>query len=83
MNLSKLRRFLPLFALLVIALAVAALPVMAQTRREVKVQILAVNDFHGNLAPPSGSSGRVTIAPGVTVDAGGVEYLSTHVNALR
>jgi hypothetical protein len=22
------------------------------------VQILAVNDFHGNLVPPSGSSGR-------------------------
>jgi 5'-nucleotidase len=42
------------------------------------VQILAVNDFHGNLVPPSGSSGRVG-----TIDAGGVEFLATHVAALR
>jgi 5'-nucleotidase len=44
----------------------------------VNVQILALNDFHGNLLPPSGSSGRVG-----TVDAGGVEYLATHVSNLR
>lgn len=46
------------------------------------MQILAVNDFHGNLQPPAGSSGRVTTATG-TVDAGGVEYLATHVAELR
>ncbi len=83
MNQSKLRRYFPLFVLLVFALAIAALPVIAQVRPDLEVQILAVNDFHGNLQPPAGSSGRVTTAPGVTVDAGGVEYLSTHVNALR
>jgi 5'-nucleotidase len=44
----------------------------------VNVQILALNDFHGNLLPPSGSSGRVG-----TVDAGGVEYLATHISNLR
>jgi len=44
----------------------------------VDVQILAVNDFHGNLQPPSGSSGRIG-----TVDAGGAEYLATHINNLR
>ncbi len=44
----------------------------------VEVQILALNDFHGNLAPPSGSSGRVD-----TVNAGGAEYLATHVKALE
>ncbi|HEX2990338.1 MAG TPA: bifunctional metallophosphatase/5'-nucleotidase [Anaerolineales bacterium] len=44
----------------------------------VDVQILALNDFHGNLQPPAGSSGRIG-----TVNAGGVEYLATHVNALR
>jgi len=43
-----------------------------------EVQILALNDFHGNLEPPSGSSGRI----GAT-NAGGVEYLATHVRALR
>src|SRR5215208_7428963 len=44
----------------------------------VNVQLLAINDFHGNLEPPSGSSGRVTTGynagTAVTVDAGGVEY---------
>jgi len=46
----------------------------------VKVQLLAFNDFHGALEPPSGSAGRVTVAlPSTTVDAGGVEYLAAHV----
>jgi 5'-nucleotidase len=44
----------------------------------VDVQILAVNDFHGNLEPPAGSSGRIG-----TVTAGGVEYLATHIDNLR
>ena len=48
-----------------------------------QVQLLATNDFHGNLKPPAGSSGRVTTGPGVTVDAGGAEYLATHIAALR
>ena len=51
---------------------------MAAPQGTVDVQILAVNDFHGNLAPPTGSSGRVG-----TVDAGGVEYLATHIANLR
>ena len=42
------------------------------------MQILAVNDFHGNLQPPSGSSGRIG-----TINAGGAEYLATHINNLR
>jgi 5'-nucleotidase len=53
----------------------------------VSVQLLAINDFHGNLEPPTGSSGRVTTGYNgttpVTVDAGGVEYLATHVKSLR
>lgn len=44
----------------------------------VDVQILALNDFHGNLVAPAGSAGRIG-----TIDAGGVEFLATHVNALR
>jgi 5'-nucleotidase len=44
----------------------------------VEVQILALNDFHGNLLPPGGSSGRVG-----SVNAGGAEYLATHVQALE
>ena len=45
---------------------------------QVEVQILALNDFHGNLLPPSGSSGRVG-----TVEAGGAAFLATHVRELE
>ncbi len=48
----------------------------------VDVQILAFNDFHGALLPPSGSSGRVTLPGGATVNAGGAVYLATHVQNL-
>lgn len=52
----------------------------------VSVQLLGINDFHGNLAPPSGSSGRVvtSISNGtpVTTDVGGAEYLFTHLKTL-
>lgn len=52
----------------------------------VKVRVLAINDFHGNLKPPLGGiriqdpagSGRL-----VSVDAGGAEHLATAVAALR
>ncbi|MDH6435500.1 5'-nucleotidase [Streptomyces sp. SAI-144] len=51
------------------------------------VQLLSFNDLHGNLEPPSGSSGRVTElqADGTTktIDAGGVEYLATHLREAR
>ena len=59
----------------------------------IKIQILSFNDFHGNLEPPGGSSGRVVIdhridpvtlkAVDVTKDAGGVEYLATHLRTAR
>ncbi len=47
------------------------------------VRIISINDLHGNLQPPSGSSGRVTLSDGTTVDAGGAAYLATHVKQLR
>jgi 5'-nucleotidase len=53
-------------------------PPVIKSGAEVDVQLLALNDFHGNLLPPSGSSGRVG-----TVDAGGAEYLATHVRNLE
>lgn len=58
--------------------ALAATPALAAPAGTVVIQILAVNDFHGNLVPPAGSSGRVG-----TVNAGGAEYLATHVANLR
>ncbi|NEK60417.1 bifunctional metallophosphatase/5'-nucleotidase [Geodermatophilus sabuli] len=53
----------------------------------VEVQLLAINDFHGNLEPPSGSSGRIqtgVAADGTaqTVDAGGAEFLATQLAQL-
>jgi 5'-nucleotidase len=57
------------------------------------IQVLSFNDFHGNLEPPAGSSGRVvtdyalnaagTAPVAVTADAGGVEYLATHLRDAR
>jgi 5'-nucleotidase len=55
-----------------------------------QVQILGLNDFHGNLEPPSGSGGRIgalnsagqCVAPACFL-AGGVEYLATTVRELR
>ncbi|MEH0419818.1 bifunctional metallophosphatase/5'-nucleotidase [Streptomyces sp. B21-083] len=82
------------------ALAAAALPASAgdssykpgghghsKPSRYQDVQLLSFNDLHGNLEPPSGSSGRVTEiqADGSTktIDAGGVEYLATHLREAR
>ncbi|MBM7491411.1 5'-nucleotidase [Micromonospora luteifusca] len=59
--------------------AVATSPEQADARpKPVDVSLLALNDFHGNLEPPSGSSGTIA---GQT--AGGVEFLATHLAELR
>ncbi|MET9763214.1 bifunctional metallophosphatase/5'-nucleotidase [Streptomyces sp. NPDC006372] len=51
------------------------------------VQLLSFNDLHGNLEPPAGSSGRVTEdqpdGTTKTIDAGGAEYLATHLREAR
>ncbi len=48
--------------------------------RNIKVDLFALNDFHGQLesVPSTSSGGRVG-----TVAAGGAEYLATHLKALR
>jgi 5'-nucleotidase len=40
----------------------------------VSVQLLAINDFHGNLEPPSGANGLINATP-----AGGAAYLAAHL----
>jgi 5'-nucleotidase len=50
----------------------------ATSSRLIDVQLLAINDFHGNLDPPAGSSGRIG-----SIDAGGMEYLATHIAQLE
>lgn len=68
-----------LFALtLLLVVGVLFIPVQAAPEPTVDVQLLALNDFHGNLEPPTGSSGRVG-----TINAGGVEFLATHIQQLK
>lgn len=70
----RLFSIVAVLALLMTAVGVVA----AKPSGNVNVQILALNDFHGNLQPPAGSAGRIG-----TINAGGVEYLASHVDALR
>jgi 5'-nucleotidase len=63
--------------------ALAAGPAAAAPSSTTDVRLITFNDFHGNLQPPAGSSGRVTLPDGTTVDAGGAAYLATHVKQLR
>ncbi|MFF5501463.1 bifunctional metallophosphatase/5'-nucleotidase [Streptomyces roseolus] len=56
--------------------------------RMVDVQLLSFNDLHGNLEPPTGSSGRLTRVKedGSTEtinNVGGAEYLATHLEQAR
>ena len=83
-------------ALLVVPVAAIAAgdpsPTAEENAQVTKVQLLALNDFHGNLRPPDGitsSGGRIgsltggqCLAPTCYL-AGGVEYLATHVRSLE
>jgi 5'-nucleotidase len=69
--------------------AVAASAPMASARDSlgpVKVKVLAINDFHGNLKPPQGGI-RINdpANPGKTINvaAGGAEHMATAVAELR
>ena len=73
-----------------LVLAPSAFGATGSNEKDTFVQLLAINDFHGNLLPPAGSSGRIAVGPPLTpggpvqtVDAGGVEYLSTWIKSLR
>ncbi|MEV6241637.1 5'-nucleotidase C-terminal domain-containing protein [Lentzea sp. NPDC051838] len=52
-------------------------------RGTVDVRLIGINDLHGNIEPPSGSSGRVVLADGTTVDAGGAAFNATHIKNLQ
>ncbi|PWW24813.1 5'-nucleotidase [Geodermatophilus normandii] len=79
---------------LVVAAALApagAAPANANGPKPVDLQLLALNDFHGQLEVPTGSGGRIPTGPdpdgsgpgtAPAVDAGGVEYLSTQLQEL-
>lgn len=71
---NKSVRMFWLVLALVLVLSISVASVGAKAQQNVNVQILALNDFHGNLLPP-GNFG--------TTPAGGVEYLATHIDNLR
>lgn len=82
---KKSVRLFSLFAVLVL-LMTAVGSAGAIPSGTVSVQILALNDFHGNLEPPTSSSGcvpAVSGCPAPNTVAGGVEYLATHISNLR
>jgi 5'-nucleotidase len=70
---QKLRAGALVFALAVAGACAHRLPPTGT----VDVQILAFNDFHGAIEPPSGSNGRIR-----QIAAGGVEFLATHLQSL-
>ena len=87
MTIHFLRRSAAVAAASLVAVGVAAVPATAApaatAAATTTVRLIGLNDFHGNLQPPSGSSGRVVLADGTTVDAGGAAYVATHVAALK
>jgi 5'-nucleotidase len=70
-------RILTLLLLCAIALAPIAHPAQPQDASAVRLRILAINDFHGQLDPP-GPGGR-----NAGQDVGGAAYLASHISALR
>jgi 5'-nucleotidase len=85
----KMRKAILALVTLAVAIAVAPIagaagdpsPRAAEKAKTTEIQILGLNDFHGALEPPAGSGGR--LGPSGTPEFGGVEYLATHVRALR
>ncbi|MBA4174971.1 MAG: bifunctional metallophosphatase/5'-nucleotidase [Leptothrix sp. (in: Bacteria)] len=77
---ASLRLALPAVAAAVLAGCASLLP----PPEPVKVKVLAINDFHGNLKPPQGGI-RLRDAAGklVPVEAGGAEHLATAVAQIR
>ncbi|GAA1265870.1 bifunctional metallophosphatase/5'-nucleotidase [Saccharothrix xinjiangensis] len=68
-----------------LAVTVAQIPAQADNKpsRTVDVRLIGINDLHGNIEPPTGSSGRVTLSDGTQVEAGGAAYNATHIKRLQ
>ena len=69
----------PLFFLAACAVTPAEVPPAGVARGPVEVQILALNDFHGNLEPPS----QTVPAEAGAVPAGGAAYLASALKKVR
>ena len=75
---ARYSRIAILCVIVAAAVGVAALLGAQSLPATVDVQVLAINDLHGALEPASGTNGRIG-----TTDAGGIEYLATHLARLR
>src|SRR5215213_9344291 len=87
MELMRARHAARIVGLALAALALAV-PSAAAKDKSIDVQLLGINDFHGQLEPATGSGGRIGPAPvkdqpRKDVDAGGAEYLATHIKNLE
>ena len=92
---SRTRLLLGAAAVLVVLVVVAVVVTVAPRGRSsapasaapppggIPIRVITLNDLHGNLEPPKGSSGRVTVPGKPPVDAGGAAYLATHIAQLR
>ncbi|WP_089314031.1 bifunctional metallophosphatase/5'-nucleotidase [Actinomadura mexicana] len=77
------RTFLACAAAGLTVVGVAAQPAAARPAPTASVRLIALNDFHGNLEPPSGSSGTAIDENGDAVPAGGAAYIAAHLKQLR
>jgi 5'-nucleotidase len=88
MQISHARSGARILGLALAALAIAVPAAQAakpsKPSKDVPVQLLGINDFHGNLEPPTGSGGLITeVAGGTAVPAGGAVYLANQLRTLR
>jgi 5'-nucleotidase len=73
-------------AAVLFGLSAAISPVFAEDAAPVDLRILAINDFHGYLRPPSGGiriSDPDDVTRKIAIPAGGAEHMATLVKELR
>lgn len=83
---TLLRRTAALAGTALVTVALAATPAAAEAIDQAPttdVRLISFNDLHGNLEPPEGSSGAVELPDGTEVEAGGAQFIATHVQQLR
>lgn len=80
------RYFTLLFLVILVSTAsLGSLGALKSDNDTIEVQILAINDLHGQLEPPISEmvTGYNETGAPIHVDAGGAEYLATHIKKLR
>ena len=84
---NKASRYLALqlfLVILVCLISIGSLGVSESHKGTIDIQILAINDFHGQIEPPTTKIliGYNETGVPISVDAGGAEYLATHIKQL-